>query len=39
MAQRWIEFDSNSLLKLLTHYTMDSNDQIPLDAELRTSGG
>lgn len=38
MARRWIEFDSNSLLKLLTHYTMDSNDQIPLDAELRSAG-
>ena len=38
MAQRWIHFDANSLLKLLTHYTMDHEDQIPLDAELRFAG-
>jgi hypothetical protein len=38
MAQRWIHFDANSLLKLLTHYTMDHDDQIPLDAELRSAG-
>jgi hypothetical protein len=38
MAQRWIHFDANSLLKLLTHYTMDHDDQIPLEAELRTCG-
>lgn len=38
MSQRWIEFDANSLLKLLTHYTMDSEDQVPLDAELRSAG-
>lgn len=38
MAQRWIQFDANSLLKLLTHYTMDHEDQIPLEAELRFAG-
>jgi hypothetical protein len=38
MAQRWIQFDANSLLKLLTHYTMDHDDQIPLDAELKFAG-
>lgn len=38
MAQRWIQFDANSLLKLLTHYTMDHDDQIPLEAELLSAG-
>lgn len=38
MALRRIEFDANSLLKLLTHYTMDSPNQIPLDAELKFAG-
>jgi hypothetical protein len=38
MAQRWIQFDANSLLKLLTHYTMDHDDQIPLEAELKFAG-
>ena len=38
MAQRWIHFDANSLLKLMTHYTMDHEDQIPLDTELKYAG-
>lgn len=38
MSERLIIFDANSLLKLLTHYTQDSNPQIPLDAELRFAG-
>ena len=38
MAERLIIFDANSLLKLITHYTMDHEEQIPLDAELRSAG-
>ena len=38
MADRLIIFDANSLLKLLTHYTMDHEEQIPLDAELKFAG-
>lgn len=38
MSERLIIFDANSLLKLLTHYTQDSDPQIPLDAELRFAG-
>lgn len=38
MADRMIVFDANSLLKLLTHYTMDHEDQIPLDTELKFAG-
>ena len=36
--QRMIIFDANSLLKLLTHYTMDHDDQIPLEATLLSAG-
>jgi len=35
---RKIVFDGNSLLKLLTHYTQDSADSIPLDGELVDCG-
>ncbi len=35
---RRIEFNANSLLKLLVHYLQDHEDQIPLDAELVTAG-
>lgn len=38
MNQRLIIFDANSLLKLLTHYTMDHDDQIPLDSTLLNCG-
>lgn len=38
MSQRLISFHANTLLKLLTHYTMDHEDQIPLDAELHFAG-
>ena len=38
MIHRWIYFDANSLLKLLTHYTMDHDDQIPLNATLLGAG-
>lgn len=38
MADRLIVFDANSLLKLLTHYTMDHEDQIPLETELKFAG-
>lgn len=33
-----IVFDANSLLKLITHYTMDHDEQIPLDTELLSAG-
>lgn len=36
--QKRIEFDANSLLKLLVHYTMDHEDRVPLDAELISAG-
>lgn len=36
--QKRIEFDANSLLKLLVHYTMDHDDRVPLDAELVLAG-
>ena len=38
MAQRYIIFDAYSLLKLITHYTLDHSEQIPLDAELLSAG-
>lgn len=38
MSTRWIHFDANSLLKLITHYTMDHDDQLPLNAELISAG-
>jgi hypothetical protein len=37
-ATRRIIFDANSLLKLLSHYTQDSDNSIPLDAELIDAG-
>jgi hypothetical protein len=36
--QKRIEFDANSLLKLLVHYYQDHEDQVPLDAELVHAG-
>lgn len=38
MSQKRIEFDANSLLKLLVHYTQDHEDRVPLDAELVAAG-
>lgn len=38
LAQRMIEFDAHSILQLLTHYTQDHDDRIPLDAELLNAG-
>lgn len=38
MAQRFIEFEAPSLLQLLTHYTQDHEDRVPLDAELVSAG-
>lgn len=38
MAQRMIIFDANSLLKLICHYTMDHEEQIPLEATLLSAG-
>jgi hypothetical protein len=37
-VQRRIEFDANSLLKLIVHYYQDHTDRVPLDAELETAG-
>lgn len=36
--QKRIEIDANSILKLLTHYTQDLADAVPLDAELQSAG-
>ena len=36
--QKRIEFDANSLLKLLVHYYQDHEDRVPLDAELVGAG-
>lgn len=38
MSDRLIIFDANSLLKLITHYTMDHEEQIPLETELLSAG-
>lgn len=36
--QKRIEFDANSLLKLLVHYGQDLEDRVPLDATLLAAG-
>jgi hypothetical protein len=36
--QKRIEFDANSLLKLIIHYLQDHEDRVPLDAELVQAG-
>lgn len=38
MAQRIIEFDAQSLLHLLIHYTQDHDCEIPLDGTLTGAG-
>lgn len=36
--QKRIEIDAQSILRLLTHYTQDLDDAVPLDAELLAAG-
>lgn len=38
VPQRRIVFEAKSLLNLLIHYTMDHDQEIPLDGELRHVG-
>lgn len=38
MPERYIEFDAESILQLLVHYTQDHEDRVPLDAQLLSAG-
>jgi hypothetical protein len=38
MIQKRIEISASSILQLLTHYTQDLADPVPLDAELVAAG-